>query len=72
MADPPSQWGDTFCFCYDRTLWFVLRVILLHSSNFPREVSSSDATNIQTTMKREGNQIVINGHKWFVSISCFD
>lgn len=28
-------------------------------------VASSDATNIQTSIRKEGDQIVINGHKWF-------
>ncbi|PAV20683.1 hypothetical protein PNOK_0331000 [Pyrrhoderma noxium] len=32
-----------------------------------RFVSSSDATNIRTSIRREGDQIVINGHKWFIS-----
>ena len=27
-------------------------------------VASSDATNIRTTIRQEGDQIVINGHKW--------
>jgi len=30
-------------------------------------VSSSDATNIRTSMRLEGDQIVINGHKWWIS-----
>ncbi|KAG8995917.1 hypothetical protein FRB94_008710 [Tulasnella sp. JGI-2019a] len=30
-------------------------------------VASSDATNIQTSIRREGDQIVINGHKWWIS-----
>ena len=30
-------------------------------------VASSDATNIQTSIRQEGNEIVINGHKWYVS-----
>jgi acyl-CoA dehydrogenase len=29
-----------------------------------KNVASSDATNIRTSIKREGNEIVINGHKW--------
>jgi len=32
-----------------------------------RFVSSSDATNIRTSIRREGNEIVINGHKWWIS-----
>ena len=30
------------------------------------QVASSDATNIRTSIRREGDEIVINGHKWFV------
>jgi len=31
------------------------------------DVPSSDATNIQTIIKREGDEYVINGRKWFIS-----
>ncbi|TFK56055.1 acyl-CoA dehydrogenase NM domain-like protein [Heliocybe sulcata] len=31
-----------------------------------RFVASSDATNIRTSIRQEGNEIVINGHKWRV------
>ncbi|KAG6890947.1 hypothetical protein C0995_000904 [Termitomyces sp. Mi166 len=29
-----------------------------------KNVASSDATNIRTSIRKEGNEIVINGHKW--------
>ena len=31
------------------------------------EVASADATNISTSIKREGDEYVINGHKWWTS-----
>ena len=30
-------------------------------------VASSDATNIKTLIRKEGNEIVVNGHKWWIS-----
>ena len=32
-------------------------------------VASSDATNIGTSIRQEGNEIVINGHKWLVILT---
>ncbi|PSR73668.1 hypothetical protein PHLCEN_2v10587 [Hermanssonia centrifuga] len=32
-----------------------------------RFVASSDATNIRTSIRQDGNEIVINGHKWWIS-----
>ncbi|MEA2670500.1 MAG: acyl-CoA dehydrogenase [Chloroflexota bacterium] len=31
------------------------------------EVASSDATNIQSRIRREGDEYVVNGHKWWTS-----
>src|SRR5829696_1973723 len=31
------------------------------------EVASSDATNIQSRIERDGDEYVINGHKWFIT-----
>jgi len=31
------------------------------------EVASSDATNIQLTIRREGDEYVLDGHKWWIS-----
>lgn len=32
-----------------------------------RFIASSDATNIRTSIRQEGNEIVVNGHKWWIS-----
>lgn len=34
------------------------------------DVASSDATNITTSIRREGDEYVINGRKWFISNAC--
>jgi len=35
-------------------------------------VASSDATNIETTIVRDGDDYVINGHKWFITGSMYE
>lgn len=32
-----------------------------------RYIASSDATNIQLSIRKEGNEIVLNGLKWWIS-----
>ena len=34
------------------------------------DVASSDATNVQTSMVRDGDEYVINGRKWYISGAC--
>lgn len=34
------------------------------------DVASSDATNITTSIRRDGDEYVINGRKWFISNAC--
>jgi acyl-CoA dehydrogenase len=37
-----------------------------------REVASSDATNVQLSIKREGDEYVINGGKWFITNALYE
>jgi len=36
------------------------------------QVASSDATNVETSIVREGNQWVLNGHKWFITGAMYE
>jgi acyl-CoA dehydrogenase len=36
------------------------------------QVASSDATNIETTIARDGDQYVINGRKWFITNAAYE
>jgi acyl-CoA dehydrogenase len=35
-------------------------------------VASSDATNVQTSIRRDGDEYVINGHKWFITQAAYE
>ena len=35
-------------------------------------VASSDATNIETSIRREGDEYVINGRKWFITNAMYE
>ena len=64
MAGTFTKWRHSIRICYDGKTWsehsnFASLYIFIHSL-----VASSDATNITTSIKREGDEIVINGHKW--------
>jgi acyl-CoA dehydrogenase len=36
------------------------------------KVASSDATNVETLIQRDGDHYVINGHKWFITGALYD
>ena len=36
------------------------------------EVASSDATNVQTSIKRDGEHYVVNGRKWFITNAMYE
>ena len=36
------------------------------------DVASSDATNVQLSIKRDGDEYVINGRKWFITNALYD
>jgi alkylation response protein AidB-like acyl-CoA dehydrogenase len=51
LAQAAARWRDPLVVCHDRT----------------RGGQSSDATNIATRIERQGDDYVINGHKWWIS-----
>jgi hypothetical protein len=65
VAGPSFEWRDPVGICYDGKEWCGeqqnTHIAIIFT---PRAVASSDATNIRTSIRREGDEIVINGHKW--------
>ena len=57
---------DSLGFRHDGTFWYGRAQFEAVSFTDAAPVSSSDATNIRTSIKQEGNEIVINGRKWCV------
>ena len=73
MVGASAEWGDTFGIRDDGKIWCVLDYGLETLANSAHmQVASSDATNIRTSIRQEGNEIVINGHKWFVRLFVCD
>ena len=36
------------------------------------QVASSDATNVELRIEKEGNELVLNGHKWFITNAMYE
>lgn len=67
VARPAAQRRDTLLVRDDGALRYVYARPARPSSVFMEiSVSSSDARNIKTSIRREGDEIVVTGHKWSV------